>query len=193
MQFAKKLSFFLHYLSNPPWDTGVSPPELVAFAASHTPGKALELGCGTGTNAIYLAKHGWQATAVDFVPSAIARARRKAGREGVAVRFLVDDVTRLQTITGPFDLILDIGCYHSLPEKERRAYQRNIIRLLDPQGFFLLYSMVSETGDEFGLTISDLKKLQQSLELIDRQDGKDRGRRSAWFTWRTLADPSPVQ
>ncbi len=56
-----------------PWDSGISPPELVATiegANALTPGKALDLGCGTGTNSVYLARHGWAATGVDFVPRA---------------------------------------------------------------------------------------------------------------------------
>src|SRR5260370_14518015 len=79
-------------------DTGVSPPELVSVVEGPgklEPGKALDLGCGTGTNSIYLARHGWETTGVDFVPRAIAQARRKAAAAGASPRFLVGDVTRL--------------------------------------------------------------------------------------------------
>jgi ubiquinone/menaquinone biosynthesis C-methylase UbiE len=193
MPFAQKLSFFLRYLSNPPWDTGITPPELVTFVSNHAPGRALELGCGTGTNAIYLAKHDWQVTAIDFVASAINKARTKAMQEGVGVNFLVEDVSQFSSSPNSFDLILDIGCFHSLSEKDREAYLRNVNRLLDPQGILLLYAMVSETDDKFGLSSSDLEQMRSFLELIDRQDGTDRGRHSAWFTWHKPVDFSPVQ
>ena len=64
-----------------PWDSGVPPPELVAVvegADRLSPGKALDVGCGTGTNSIYMARHGWDVTGVDFVPRAINTAKRKA-------------------------------------------------------------------------------------------------------------------
>src|SRR5881296_1344749 len=48
----------------PPWDTGITPPEVERFVASHAPGRAIDLGCGTGTNAVYLARHGWSAVGV---------------------------------------------------------------------------------------------------------------------------------
>jgi methylase of polypeptide subunit release factors len=70
-----------------PWDSGVPPPELVAVVEgkdSLAPGKALDLGCGTGTNCIYMARHGWEATGVDFVPRAISAATRKAVVAGVS-------------------------------------------------------------------------------------------------------------
>jgi methylase of polypeptide subunit release factors len=72
----RKLFFNLAYLQKPVWDTGISPPELLDFIANHNPGRALDLGCGTGTNSITLAKHGWEVTGVDFVKRAINLARR---------------------------------------------------------------------------------------------------------------------
>ena len=72
-----------------PWDSGVPPPELIAVVEGKdrlTPGKALDLGCGTGTNSVYLAEHGWDVTGVDFVPRAIRAARQKAAAAGVSPR-----------------------------------------------------------------------------------------------------------
>lgn len=103
-----------------PWDSGVPPPKLVAAVEGPervTPGKALDLGCGTGTNCVYLAQHGWQATGVDFVPRAIAMARWKAEAAAVSPRLVVGDVTRLGSLgigTG-YGLLLDLGCFHSIP------------------------------------------------------------------------------
>jgi len=92
-----------------PWDTGIPPPELVAVIEdehARPPGRALDLGCGTGTNSLYLARHGWEAWGVDFAARAIKRAQRKARGTGLKVHFLQGDVTRLERLPLPerFDL-----------------------------------------------------------------------------------------
>ena len=66
----RRIYFNLLYLfTRPPWDTGVSPPELYDFIENHEPGRAIDIGCGTGTNVITLAQAGWQVTGVDFAPA----------------------------------------------------------------------------------------------------------------------------
>ncbi|HKC18888.1 MAG TPA: methyltransferase domain-containing protein, partial [Candidatus Dormibacteraeota bacterium] len=104
-----------------PWDSGVPPPELASFVEKHPAGKALDLGCGTGTNCIFLAQRGWEATGIDFVPRAIRAAKSKAKAAGVAPRFMVGDVTHLTElgIGERYDLLLDLGCFHSIPEAGR--------------------------------------------------------------------------
>jgi len=88
-----------------PWDIGPR-PELVDLV--HTgrlsPGRAIDLGCGTGSNAVFLAERGFDVTGIDFAPAAIAKARRRAVKAGVAVRFLEDDLTALRHDVGTFDL-----------------------------------------------------------------------------------------
>ncbi len=78
MNWFKWLHFVGLYYRQPRWDTGISPPELIAFLESHPASRALDLGCGTGTNAITMAGYGWQVTGVDFVGRAIRAGRRKA-------------------------------------------------------------------------------------------------------------------
>lgn len=183
----RSIFFSLWYLlRKPPWDTGVSPPELLAHIANHPPGRALDLGCGTGTNAITLAKHGWQVTAVDFALPAIRSARAKARRAGVQVDFRAADVTRLEDVHGPFDLVLDIGCFHTLDQAGKQRYVANLKRLLAPGGVFLLYAFFKEPGAEgSGLTPADLDLLDDALQLEQRVDGSERGlRASSWFTYR---------
>jgi SAM-dependent methyltransferase len=129
----------------PPWDTGVTPPELVEVIegpSTLAPGRALDLGCGTGTNAVYLARHGWKATGVDFVPSAIARARQRAHAGGLNARFVAGDVTRLGDlgVVGPFDLVLDIGCFHGIPEALRSAYGDQVARATAPGATLLMFA-----------------------------------------------------
>ena len=175
----------------PPWDTGISPPELIAFINSHPPGRALDLGCGTGTNAITLAQHGWQVTGVDFAWRAIQIARRKAGAAGMRVDFRLADVTRLDWLRGPFDLIFDLGCFHGLSASGRSAYARHIQRLLSPTGAFLLYVMFKNDpqASRVGIIPADLSCFTPMLVLIHRADGLDAacGCPSAWLTYRLSA------
>lgn len=70
-----------------PWDDSLPPPEVQALVATLPPGRALDLGCGYGRTAIYLAQHGWQVDAIDFVPQAIAEAEKRAMAAGVAPKF----------------------------------------------------------------------------------------------------------
>ena len=111
-------------LGTPRWDTGAPQPELEQLVRGRAPARALDLGCGTGADAVYLAGHGWQTTGVDFAPEAIAAARKKAADAGVDAAFVVGDASRLADagVRGPFDLLLDIGCYHTIPASRRDAY-----------------------------------------------------------------------
>jgi SAM-dependent methyltransferase len=188
------LEFSLWYYRDPPWDTGISPPELLAFMQQHPAGNALDLGCGTGTNAIMLARNGWQVTGVDFAMPAIQRARRKACAAGVQVDFRADDVTRLSGITGPFDLILDIGCFHSLTNSARSTYRDNARRLLRTGGSLLLYVHLSDADtDHHGLLESDLDLFAPHFMLAQREDGVDGSRRSAWLTYIAVREMHRAQ
>jgi ubiquinone/menaquinone biosynthesis C-methylase UbiE len=179
-----RLFFSLWYLRRPPWDTGVSPPELMDYIKSHPVGKALDLGCGTGTNVITLAKHGWHATGVDFVPRAIHAARKKAEHSGLKVKFQVGDVTSLDQIHDKFDLILDIGCFHSLPPGKAPAYAANLDRLLAGQGDYMVYGFRPSASTSNGLTSVHLEALSNYLNIARQEEGLDRRRPSVWI-WYT--------
>jgi cyclopropane fatty-acyl-phospholipid synthase-like methyltransferase len=183
MNFLKKLFFTIWYWRTPPWDTNQTPPELFDFITSHDPGRALDLGCGTGTNVITLAKHDWRVTGIDFIPRAIRSARRKTALAHVEADLRIGDVTKLDDIQGPFDLILDIGCYHSLSPLGMQAYRQNIRRLLSPGGSFLLYLFFkTEAGSGTGATETDLLPFSEFLSITERQDGTDREtRKSSWL------------
>jgi SAM-dependent methyltransferase len=126
------------------WQRSASPADLVALVdgpSSLPPGRALELGCGTGTDTVYLASHGWDVTAVDMVPKALAIARRKASAAGVAPRFVEGDVTRLRDVGvgDGYDLVLDFGCFHTLPEDRRPDYVASVSGAAAQGATFLLY------------------------------------------------------
>ena len=134
--------------------------------------ESLDLGCGTGTHVVRLAKHGWEAIGVDYVDKAIRRAKLRASAANVSPRFYTQDVTQLDNIEGQFDLILDVGCYHTVDPRKRKAYRDNLQRLLNKDGVFLSFAF--RNGEEqklIGLTEKDINTLSESLELVSRRDG----------------------
>jgi SAM-dependent methyltransferase len=127
----------------PIWERRVPPSdliELVEGAEALASGRALDLGCGTGTDSIYLAQHGWDVTGVDMVPEALAIARRNALAKGVDPDFIQGDVTRLRDVVqGTFDLVLDFGCFHTLPPDQRPVYVDCVSAVAAPGATLLLY------------------------------------------------------
>jgi len=185
MRILRWLNFNLWYFGSPPWDTGISPPELNRFINTHPAGRALDMGCGTGTNAITLAKNGWQVTGVDYALPAIRSARRKAKQAGVQIDLRVGDVTQIHELPGPFDLILDIGCCHSLNQDERQIYLSKIESWLSQAGIYLVYLFIPDNPSSVGQGLShqELDKMIHQFSLIERQDGSERGQRpSSWLT-----------
>lgn len=184
----RRLSFHLWYFRQPPWDTGISPPELFEFIQGHPPGRAIDLGCGTGTNVITLAQAGWQVTGVDYAPRAIILARRKLKKAGIQAEVQVNDVTRLKGIDGPYDLAFDLGCFHGISQAGRARYLDQLDRILAPGGFWLLYGGLrsEDEPDLRGLTEAELNGISTRLELLTRRDGYDDHRHwaSAWFLFQ---------
>ena len=129
-----------------PWDAELPPPEVLALVPALPPGRALDLGCGYGRTAIYLAGRGWEVDAVDFVPLALEEARRRAAAAGVAVTFYEGSVTDLAFLDPPYELALDIGCGHGLDEPGLQAYRDELRRLLRPGARFLFFGRVQPEG-----------------------------------------------
>ncbi len=183
----RRLNFSLWYLlGKTPWDSGISPPELFDFIAKHPPGRAIDLGCGTGTNVITLVQHGWTVTGVDFAPRAVGLAKQKMKQAGVQADVSVGDVTKLIGITGPFDLALDLGCFHGL--SDHSEYLKQLNRVLAPGGYWLLYGMLRSPEDTShpGMTPADIELIRSfGLVQLSRKDGWDkRERPSAWFLYQ---------
>ncbi|MBM9506560.1 class I SAM-dependent methyltransferase [Actinacidiphila acididurans] len=104
------------------------------------PGRALDLGCGPGRNALFLASRGFAVDALDLSPAALAWAGDRAREAGLDVRFLCGDAFRLagRELTGPYDLVVDSGCFHHLPPHRRVSYLALLDRVLAPGGHLAL-------------------------------------------------------
>ena len=103
MNFLRSLKYNLSYFGQAPWDTGITPPELYDFIASHPAGTALDIGCGTGTNVITLVNAGWQATGFDFASRAIQIAKRKLKHAGIQANVFTDDATQMKKVPASQD------------------------------------------------------------------------------------------
>jgi SAM-dependent methyltransferase len=117
-----------------PWDTGRPSSELLrVIQTENVPRpKALELGCGTGTNAVWLAQQGFHVTALDFSPLALQRARERARQAGVNVRWIQADVLHPPDLGGPYDFVFDRGCYHCVRRDDVEAYLNTLRKVTGP-------------------------------------------------------------
>jgi SAM-dependent methyltransferase len=177
-----------------PWDDVLPPPEVRETLAGLSIGRALDLGCGYGRTAIYLARAGWRVDAVDFVEEAIAEAHRRAIAADVAgIRFHVATVTELDFLSAPYDLAIDVGCGHGLDEVAQDAYWAELKRLLKPGATFLWFvrlKVENETGDRDGpggialvrvrqLCADGFQVAREEIGMTDMAD--DSSWPSAWF------------
>ena len=149
-----------------PWDSGCPCDELAArfdelalaarirgdghgqrSADSSVRVTALDIGCGTGTNAMWMAQRGFEIVGVDIAATAIERAREKAGRAGVAnVRFVCGDILEtLPVAMCSVDFVFDRGCFHTLEPEDRDPFVRRVAEVLRPDGHWL---MLSGNADE---------------------------------------------
>jgi SAM-dependent methyltransferase len=114
------------------------------------PGRVLELGCGNGRNATYLAGLGCQVGAIDFSSWAIERARERATAAGAAVEFQCCSIFDATFAAESCDLVYDSGCFHHLPPHRRQDYVALVHRALKPGGRYGLVCFRPEGGS--GLT-----------------------------------------
>lgn len=124
-----------------PWDSGVPSEELKAILSEGliTPCRVFEIGCGTGTNAIFLAQSGFDVTAVDLSEVAINRAKAKADAAGVKITFLQADVTSLPSEAGTeFPFVFDRGTYHIVRTVNLQSLQSTLAKLVAPDGYFVV-------------------------------------------------------
>jgi SAM-dependent methyltransferase len=130
-----------HYASGQlPWDTGDPDPHLVELVEQGVilPGPTLEVGCGTGTNALWLSARGFEVYGVDVAPLAIEKAEAKRCAAGTSARFSVLDFLREDLAFGPFDFVFDRGVFHVFDAVEERArFAERVAAVLSPRGQWL--------------------------------------------------------
>ena len=146
------------------WHLDSPSPELLAAEAAGElgpPGVAVDLGCGLGTEAGYLAGHGWRCLGLDLSEPALRQAA--AAHPGAA--FARADVTALPVGTATVTLLLDRGCFHYLDAAHRTAYAGQAARVLRPGGRLLLRMCLSAAGQPNGLTEATIRTTFAAWEI----------------------------
>jgi SAM-dependent methyltransferase len=163
-------------------------------------GRALDLGCGTGRDAVYLAEHGWTVTGIDGVKQAIDAAKERSRSAGVDVDWILGDVTQVETlgVQEGFDFVLDRGCFHALSDSGRERCAHGVTGLTGPGARLLMFAFQPRTlglGPR-GITAEEVQnKFGPTWDMVSVTPEKDRGRPPVWVgnaqpTWYLLARTS---
>ncbi|MBF8191911.1 class I SAM-dependent methyltransferase [Nonomuraea sp. K274] len=146
---AGRIRYDFMYRVGAPWETSAPRPELAELLAGgeiSRPGRALDLGCGDGTQTVFLARQGFETTGVDFSPVALAKAREAAGRAGVEVDLVRADFTadRVDGVRGPYDLIVDYGSLDDAPPARRKVTAAHVAEWTRPGGLVLMWCFYND-------------------------------------------------
>jgi SAM-dependent methyltransferase len=153
-----------------PWDTGRPSSELQrAFSRNQIqPCRALELGCGTGTNSVWLAQQGFDVTGIDLAALAVAQAEKRAHAAGVKVHLVVADVLDLPFLDGPFGFFFDRGCYHAVRQDASEQYAPAVARQLASGGRGLILAGNVREPHDPGPPVVTEEQLRDELGLAFR-------------------------
>jgi cyclopropane fatty-acyl-phospholipid synthase-like methyltransferase len=193
---AKRHQFEVAYEGKPPWDLGRPQRPFVDHADQIT-GSVLDIGCGTGDNALYFAERGQSVLGIDFVAKPIEVARRKAEERGVQAEFLQMDALKLTSLDRKFDSVIDCGLFHVLSDEDRIPYVEGLAHVTkNGSRVFLMCFSDEQPGDTGPRRISQSELREafadgwtiESIEAArfepnpdaERRDFGDRGPK-AWF------------
>jgi cyclopropane fatty-acyl-phospholipid synthase-like methyltransferase len=180
------------YEGVPPWDIGRPQKEFVRLAeAGVIRGSVLDIGCGTGENALYFAALGHEVWGVDAAPTAIRKARGKAKDRRVEATFVVHDALQLQRLGRTFDTVIDSGLFHTFSDEDRNAFTTSLGAVLPRGGRYLMMCFSEHEPGDWGprrVTQAEIRKTFRAgwrVESIRRarfEANVDDGGAAAWLS-----------
>lgn len=156
------------------WTSTTPPEELVELIESGKikPCKVLDVGCGEGFYSIYLAKKGFEVTAIDLAENAIKLAKQNAEENGVRIKFIAMDVSDIEKLNEKFDFILEWAILHHLPHKKKERYVKNLSKLLNKNGKYLSVSFnINDRKSDKGKNFKEITGKQERPEGARRPVG----------------------
>ncbi len=146
------MSFFNSaYKGTPPWDIGKPQPEIVRLAETgEIRGSVIDVGCGTGENALFLAGLGHEVWGVDSSTLAIRKAKAKLKERGVKANFLKHNALELQTLKHKFDSAIDSGLFHVFEDDERKLFAMSLASVLKPGGVYFMMCFSEKEPADWG-------------------------------------------
>lgn len=185
-----------------PWyDPEASPSVVDAVKGGFLPrgGKVVDVGCGAGSNVLYLARNGYSSFGVDLAPAAVEAARQRASAERLRVDVRVGDALDLGFPAAAFDGLTDHGCFHTLPIRRRRDYAREVARVVRPGGSFVLAWVgrehTSARGPPHRPSLEEVTRAFEDRFVFVRTafhepgGGRAYATYDAWLTRRTAPQP----
>jgi SAM-dependent methyltransferase len=177
---------FYYLLGKTPWDSGITPPEIVQLVEGGRilPGRALDVGCGTGTNVVYLAQHGFDASGADVSARAIGQAQAKIRAARINARVVAGNLLDQAhfPFSGPFDFVMDIGVMHLFDETDRERYAAVVAGLLRSGGYHFTFGFKPGmarrrgfwglTAGPLGIAAADVERAMapQGVILLEAHD-----------------------
>jgi SAM-dependent methyltransferase len=177
-----------------PWDSQLPSRELLRLLETNQPPgrRVLELGCGTGTNAVALAQRGDDVTAVDYSPTALAAARHKAAAAGVAITWIEADVQNFAPGLPPFDLVFDRGCYHCCRRTDLASYLRTLEANTQPGSMLILLAGNADEAEPGPPRVTATELCEEleplfRIQALNAMRFEDAGHREGPLGWSLLA------
>ena len=148
---------------NIPWDLGKPYKQLVDYVNENRPSRALDVGCGTGTDAIYLAQNGFNVSAIDISGEAVRIAETKAQKAEVSIDFRLSNVLDMPFEDGTFEFTHDNGCFHSFEgssseESNWKTYVKEMHRVMKPRARYLMKCFSEEPSNPHRLSQKTIRQ-----------------------------------
>ncbi len=188
----------LAYRLGAPWDSSAPADELMELVqvGRVRAGRVLDVGCGTGTNALYLAEKGFDVSGVDISKVAIRRAAAKARERDLKCDFYVLDFLDTEAVSRilRFDVVLDVGCFHSLSAQDRLRYKESLKFVVRPGSTYLLWCFLRGSRWSYGPPGVDEDEAERTLSnefrVVEKRRLNTSFREMLFYVMRRDADAS---